>query len=144
MPPEVAAKPLSDLDPPKGLTGKARSKWNEIVQELRDAGILGKFDRDVLATYCEVYQEAQLWKKRKDKASRVKLKPNASASATAANDLAVRSAFKGWDRCTSKLTQLANTLGMTPISRGRVEAIPTLDRGSDEWDDLDNPRKQRA
>lgn len=56
---EPEAPPLRQPAPPAHLAEIARTKYIQLVSTLSEVGVLKATDVDVLASYCETYQEVR-------------------------------------------------------------------------------------
>lgn len=53
---EIEVKPFDfEQKPPRELTRDAREHWQQVMEMLRDSGIIGVMDRDGLIMYCETW-----------------------------------------------------------------------------------------
>ena len=116
--PENEPQPLPLQNPraPKNLDAVGRAKWDELVPQLRTAGILTEIDIDALNLYCDAWAR---WTKARDQ-----IKANGATQLTE-NGFEVASPHVAFlNRAHDDLRRLAAEFGMTPSSRSNVSATP--------------------
>ena len=98
--------------PPKGMTRRARAEWNRLAPDLAAAGILTVGDVRQFQRYCEIVAKVEEYER-------------------LIRQVGVESAHSlGYANYLLKLQlqqkQYAETLGLTPSARGRVQATPKV------------------
>lgn len=87
--------PACGSDAPAWLDDAAREHWQRLAPMLSQAGVLKESDRDLLATYCQLFTQYVA---------------------------AVRAGEKVSTSVVGQLRQLMCELGMTPSARARIKA----------------------
>ena len=131
---------VKDSDPPENLCEMAAAEWNRVFKELKDAGVLVKLNRNVLAGYCAAYAN---WKKAQllyDKSTTLIFKtPNGAIQQIPYVSIVNNSLL-----C---MLKYAVEFGMTPSSRSRIIAKDPAEDGDNKllnflMGDKPNARKE--
>jgi P27 family predicted phage terminase small subunit len=115
-------------DCPAHLTPEAKTEWRRLSKELHALGILTKLDRAVLAAYCQswgrlVEAETHL----RDEGPLIKTPGGFEQPSPW---LAISS------KALTHLKAFATQLGLTPVARSSVSAVPLAETVKDPWADL--------
>lgn len=95
---------------PVWLVGEAKRKWDMLAPQLGDMGLLAACDRDLLALYCETYNEYLAARKMTKKAKSFLIK-------TPSGRIARNPLLLIRDDAAERLRKLASEFGMSPSSR---------------------------
>jgi len=106
-----------DLTPPAGLSEKAKAHWALIAEQLKEAGVLTRIDRDALCGYCESYTQWQEAQAHIAKNGALIKNPKTGFPEQSPLIFIAEKAFKQW-------LSLAREFGLSPASRARIQAAP--------------------
>lgn len=108
--------------PPAHLDAIARAKWEELVPQLAELGVLSRMDGGTLEALCVTYSQAVKFQKSADKTQIVK-----TAFGPKVNPAVVQ-ARKSW----ALWRQFAQEFGLSPSARTRVGAPEKAAKDGDE------------
>jgi P27 family predicted phage terminase small subunit len=111
---------------PKWMSAAAKAEWRRLVPLLRDAGLLTRLDRGVLASYCTAWARLEEAERHIAEDGAVIRTPNGYEQ---------KSAWAGIASESAKLVERFGAhLGLSPASRARVPAQePSRDAGPNKW-----------
>ena len=113
---EPEPPPVTNLSPPDHLGEIARTKYIQLAETLSEIGVLKVTDLDVLACYCQAYEEVRELTEEVKKAPKV-IEYGTGNRKIHPNVVLLREANK-------QLLLLARELGLTPSARTRIEVQP--------------------
>ena len=116
---------ISKIPPaPAHLDEVAREEWARVAHDLISSGILTSVDLGALQTYCIAYSHAVY--------AELTYQEHLGTVAFTKAGMAVSPYFRAAVDAGNALLKAAAELGMTPASRGKVQAVPVA--RADEWE----------
>lgn len=122
---------------PAHLSTPAKTEWKRIVVELGPLGLLTKIDRAELAAYCDAYGQWVLAKRKLNELASMSPDKLAFLYKTTNGNLIINPLLSVANKAREDMHKFLVEFGMTPASRSRISASPSLD-GQDDLDRLLN------
>jgi P27 family predicted phage terminase small subunit len=109
-------------DRPPELTGEAAEEWDRVAAELEAVGTLAVADRGILTAYCLAVADMLAALVEIDQAGRFVDEPvQSSRGEIVGTRIREHPAVKLLNQATTRVSRLADALGLTPASRSRTE-----------------------
>jgi P27 family predicted phage terminase small subunit len=133
---EAAPKKVAGVPPcPSHLDAVARAKWDELVEQLGEAGTLSRTDSESLALYCSTFS---LWLLARQHVSKTQsLTVTGAQGGTKSNPILSVIAVNA-----QLLARLQAEFGLTPSSRGRIQSSAAAPK--DELEEFVQASKRKA
>jgi P27 family predicted phage terminase small subunit len=125
----AAALPLA----PQELAGAARKEWYRVGRLMRDAQMISKLDRGVLATYCVAWAR---WLETEQNVRKHGLVVKTPSGFPQLNPYLVAA-----NRAMQQIVTLSSELGLSPSSRHRLQTMGTED-GDDAFERFRQERRR--
>lgn len=113
--------------PPPELSDDARAEWDRVVEELFRLGIVTNLDRGILAAYCQSHGRWMQAERTLAKMAKMDDSTGALMIKTQGGNTIQNPIVGIANKAMADMARYAAELGLTPSSRGRVQARPPDD-----------------
>lgn len=133
-PPKVPVRPRPAIPPPPTtLSREAKAEWKRITPELDELGLLAKMDRAILALYCT------WWSRWCDLNRQLARDTSRNDGLVVTGHHGVRVKHPAWSMfkdATEQTVRLAKELGITPLTRLRMDLPSPVGDDDDDRDGI--------